>query len=208
MTVFSEFKPAPSRRLFFVSAAVALAFGATISLSNPAHANAAAEAWVKRVGNSVLSSVSGSGSRSAKAARFGRILRSNADMRRIGIFALGPYARKISGGQRSEYFKLLPKFVISTYFNRLLEWGKGGGVVEVTGSQQRGKETIVNSNIKFGNGRVLPVKWRLITAGGIKLFDLNVSGVWLTIEQRSNFVSRIKRNGGDVSSLIAFMRSN
>jgi len=167
----------------------------------------AAENFVNTTGNAVLKVVADKAlSDSQKSRKFSAVLGRKADMRRIGIFALGPYARKINGSQRSEYNKLVKQFVLQVYYRRLLEFGKGGGKVEVLGSKSRGKEVIVSSSVKFNNGRVLPVKWRLTTSGGYRLFDLNISGVWLTLEQRSVFVSIIKRNNNDIGALLKHLR--
>lgn len=205
MYVFSESLLARKFSAVFTVATVVVA-ALSVGLK-PAQAAGPAENFVSKVGNAVLKVVGNSAlSNGQKSRKFKSVLGSRADMRRIGIFALGPYARKIKGSQRQEYNRLVKKFVIQVYFKRLLEFGKSGGKIEVLGSKARGKEVIVSSNVKFNNGRVLPVKWRLTRTGGYRLFDLNIAGVWLTLEQRSVFVSIIRRNNNDIGALIKHLR--
>jgi ABC-type transporter MlaC component len=46
--------------------------------------------------------------------------------------------------------------------------------------------------------------WRL--EGG-RIIDVNVGGIWLLPQMRSNFVSVIQRGNGDPAALINYLRS-
>lgn len=191
--------------------AVLFALAVMLSLFASPHAASANSAtnFVTSVGNSVLAIVGNKSlSTAQKAARFSSILGRKADMRRIGLFALGPFARKIKGAQRAEYLRLVKRFVINVYFKRLVDFGKAGGKVKIINSISRPKDFIVSSKIAFNDGRTVPVKWRLTRSGGVRLFDLNISGVWLTLEQRTVFVSIIRRNNNDIGALIKHLRKS
>ncbi len=84
-----------------------------------------------------------------------------------------------------------------------------GNRIEVTGSKARSaSDVIVSSKVPFANGKApLDVQWRLLkSGGGYKIFDVRVLGIWLAIQQRSEFVSVIKRNNGDFGALLTFLR--
>jgi len=193
------------RGLANVFAVVLLALFWIVAGQRPALADPGSN-FVNRVGSRALAVVGNSAlSKAQRNKRFSAILGGNADMRRIGKFALGKYAQKLKGKQRSQYYALVKRFVLNVYFKRLTEFSRGGGgKIKVLGSRTSKKGTIVSTNIAFDNGKTIAVKWRLTK--GLKLFDLNVAGVWLVIEQRTNFVSIISRNNGDIGALIAHLR--
>lgn len=172
--------------------------------SSDAFANKAAEGWVKNVGTKVLAVMSSSAADSAKKAKFKNLFVTYADTRRIGTSALGKYAKKI-GGKRAAYDRALKDYVVNVYYRNLK--GYQGKSIETKRSVDRSRDVIVNSVFKFVNRGDVPIKWRLIkTGGGFKLFDLNVAGIWLGQAQQNSFVSTISKNGGDVGSIITFMK--
>ncbi|MGI9413953.1 MAG: MlaC/ttg2D family ABC transporter substrate-binding protein [Hyphomicrobiales bacterium] len=175
----------------------------------PAEAATAAEQYVARVGKSILGVASGSGSVSQKKSKFRSLMRSNAAITTIGVFSLGRYKSKLKSSQRSEYFRLVEVFVAGLFIKYIKEFS--GDRLEITGSKQRSsKEILVSSKVHFSGGRApLDVRWRLIkSGGGYKIFDIRVLGIWLAIQQRTEFVSVIKKNNGDVGALLTFLRGS
>ena len=95
--------------------------------------------------------------------------------------------------------------MVKVYFGHLKGY-KGKGI-NIQKSINRGREVIVKTVFTFTNRQDVPIQWRLINSGGgYKVFDINVAGVLLAIEQRSAFNSVISKNGGKVSSIIDFMK--
>jgi len=184
---------------FFAAFIIILSLNPTDAL-----ANKAAENWVKNVGTKVLTVMSSSAADSTKKAKFRNLFITYADTRRIGTSALGKYAKKI-GGKRAAYDRALKDYVVNVYYRNLK--GYQGKSIETKRSIDRSREVIVNSVFKFVNRGDVPIKWRLIkSGGGFKIFDLNVAGIWLGQAQQKSFVSTISKNGGDVGSIIAFMK--
>lgn len=129
----------------------------------------------------------------------------NLDIPRIGIFALGQYARTPTPEQKAEYFKLVEEFIVKVYASRLSDYTNQ--VFTILGSQpkgNRGTEVIISSRIDFTTGREsVPVEWWLLkTDDGFKVFDIKVVGIWMAQEQRSAFISVIRNNNGDFSALL------
>lgn len=176
---------------------------------SPASAASAAESYVASLGKSILVVAAGGGSRAQMSSKFRVLMARNAAIRAIGIFSLGKYKRKLPSGQRAEYFKLIEKFVAGLFVKYAKEFA--GNRIEVTGSKARSaKDIIVSSKVHFAGGKApLDVRWRLLkTGGGYKIFDVRVLGIWLAIQQRSEFVSVIKRNNGDFKALLKFLRNS
>ena len=80
--------------------------------------------------------------------------------------------------------------------------------VVIVSSRARGKnEEIVKTSVKFTDGRPdLPISWRLRRkGGGFKVIDLLVAGVSMIKAQRDEFTAQIRKNNGDVASLLKYM---
>jgi phospholipid transport system substrate-binding protein len=59
----------------------------------------------------------------------------------------------------------------------------------------------------MGGGASMPVTWRLVKrGGGYRIFDVNVDGIWLASTQKTNFVSVLKKNNGEMSALLDYLR--
>ena len=175
----------------------------------PAHAAAAAEQYVARVGKSILGVASGGGSVSQKKNKFRSLMKSNAAISTIGVFSLGKYKSKLKSSQRSEYFRLVESFVAGLFIKYVKEFA--GQRLEITGSKARSsKEILVSSKVHFSGGRApLDVRWRLIkSGGGYKIFDIRVLGIWLAIQQRTEFTSVMKKNNGNFGALLEYLRGN
>lgn len=191
-----------SRRAFLGCLGVGLATVATGSYAPPsAHAATAAESFVSSIGKSVLAAA-----RSGSGSQFRSLLRKSADIRTIALFSLGNYRSKLPANRQREYFSLFEAYIAKVFVSNASKLG--GSTISVTGSQQRSDSVIVTSQIQFADGRQpMPVAWRLVRAGGgYKIFDVSIQGIWLAIQQRSNFVSLLNQNNGNMDALFNFLR--
>jgi phospholipid transport system substrate-binding protein len=132
------------------------------------------------------------------------------DMRRVGLFALGQYARKITPEQKEIYLPLFKKYATQIYQNSLSEYS--GQKLSVTGSVDRSeRDIIVNSKVvgaSPGDSLAdLVVHWRVYRDrdGALTIIDAGANEVWLAIEQRSQFTSIISNNGGGEAGIDALI---
>lgn len=207
MTQSSSPNTISRRRLLQGTALFTAVLLTPMASTTPASASAAAEQYVSSVGKSILGVASGS--KGAMGTKFRALMARHAAISQIGIFSLGKYKNKLPSGQRSEYFKLIEKFVAGLFIKYAPQFA--GNRIEITGSKARSAtDVIVSSKVHFANGsKPLDVKWRLLKGGsGFKIFDVRVLGVWLAIQQRTEFVSVIQRNNGDVGALLKFLRGS
>jgi len=184
-----------SRRSFFALAVLPVALG-----SAAAFAAAAAETFVSSVGNGVLAAA-----RNNSVGQFRTILNSSADVPTIAIYSLGPYRKGLTKDLEGEYFRLVEDYISKVFASH--SKSLAGQKLNVLGSRDAGDSTIVRSEIAFDGGRTVPVTWRLIKrGGGFRVFDGNVDGVWLASTQKTNFTSVLKKSGGDISALLAYLK--
>ena len=80
-----------------------------------------------------------------------------------------------------------------------------GSSIEINSSNKQGNMTIVNSSVRFKNGSTSQVRWRILGAG--KVGDINVRGVWLSLQLKKRFTDVLKRSNGDFKQLFAELRS-
>ncbi len=210
MTNTARFRGAPrlTRRGVVASAALALA------MASVARADQPAEAFVGRVleeANAALGAVS-EGERSDAIER---LVDAYADLDRTAVFALGQYARQLTAEQRQAYLPLFRRYATTIYQSILADYQ--GEQLEVAGSVDRSaRDIIVNSRIvNAAAGSPLAnvtIHWRVYRSpsGEQAIIDAGADGVWLAIEQQSQFKSVIANNGGGargIDALIADLKT-
>lgn len=191
------------------AAALALAFSALLLAASPARADEAAEAYMRAVfaeANEVLKAPD----QQTRFAGIDALVDKHVDMRRVAMFALGQYARVITDAQREEYFPLFREYAKLVYRDALSEYSNQR--LEVTNSVARSpRDIIVNSRIAdarpgdpYANS---VIHWRVYRndRGEQSVFDAGLDGVWLAIEQQSQFKSVIANNGGGVRGIDALI---
>lgn len=189
--------------------AAAVVFAVALTATRPALADEAAEQFIA----TVLKEAEPSLKADSEAERFdgiARLAEKYVDMRRIGRFTLGQYARRMTDAQREEYFPLFEKYATEIYQNILSEYS--GQALEVTGSVDRSeRDIIVNSRVvdpEPGSELVnTVVHWRVYRDrdGNMSVVDAGADNVWLAIEQRGQFTSIIANNGGGEAGIDALI---
>jgi phospholipid transport system substrate-binding protein len=171
-------------------------------------ADEAPDAFVKRISNETLDAV-----RSDKNIKGGDInkimqlvdskLMQHVNFRRMTALATGPGWRKATPEQQDrlqEEFKLL---LIRTYSGALSQINDQVIEVKPLRGATDDKNLVVQTEVK-GKGEPIQLDYRLEkTPGegaGWKIFDLNVLGIWLVENYRSQFSKEI--NAGGVDGLI------
>ncbi len=184
-----------TRRLFMIGSLMAASVAAT-----SAYAASPAESYVSNVGNSVLAAA-----RANSVGKFRQLLSSNADIPAIALFSLGAYRKSLTKDVQAEYFKLVEGYIANVFSTHAAQLA--GEKLEVVGSQSTGDSVLVKSKVSYADGRNVPVTWRIVKrGGGYKIFDVNVDGIWLATTQKTNFVTVLKKNKGDIHALLAYLR--
>ena len=184
------------------------ALGFSLSSGVALAADEAPDAFVKRISNETLDAV-----RTDKSIKGGDInkimqlvdskLMQHVNFRRMTALATGPGWRKATPEQQDrlqEEFKLL---LIRTYSGALSQINDQVIEVKPLRGATDDKNLVVQTEVR-GRAEPIQLDYRLEkTPGegaGWKIFDLNVMGIWLVENYRSQFSKEI--NAGGVDGLI------
>ena len=139
--------------------------------------------------------------------QFETLLLGLVDVRRIGLFTLGQYRRTAPPEDVEAFlnaFKNYATAAYQSYFSRYTNQA-----LKVTGSTQRSPtDYIVQTLLIDPNSSQQPseVDFRVRTdTGKPVLVDVAYQGIWLSLEERDQFVAFLGQNNGNVRTLIAHL---
>jgi phospholipid transport system substrate-binding protein len=168
----------------------------------PAEALTAAEQYISRVGTEIIRLASSGMPKQAMRRRFAALVDRYANVRSVGLVALGPYQKAIPAGRREEFFRLLSDYIAAFFVSYADNFS--GSDFEVKSSYSQGRSTIVESEIIFSGRGGKDVSWRV--SGG-RINDVRVQGIWLSLQLRKRFNDILRRSRGDFEPLFAELRS-
>ena len=188
----------PSRVIHWLTAAV-LSIGCVLA---HAQAGKAPDALIKEVSTDVLDAV-----RADKSIKQGDVQKVIAlvdakvmpyvNFQRMTSSAVGRYWRQATPEQQKrlqEEFKVL---LVRTYSGALAQVQDQTVEIKPMRGAPTDKEVVVKTEIR-GRGDPVQLDYRLEqTAGGWKIYDVNVLGVWLVENYRNTFSQEIGANGID-----------
>ncbi len=199
--------PTMTRRKLLAGTVYSFLTLSTIASSNIETARAKAltgpEQQVTSIANSVIR-LANSGLRGTQLhAKFVRLLSTYANMDAVAVFALGRYRRKLPASKATKYKKLVKAYIAGLFVYYAKDFrGKG---LKIGTTRKSGRSNIINSKIVFGSSSK-PVIWRVYSRGNRhRVTDVNIRGVWLSIQMRQKFTQLLKRNHGDFDKLMAFL---
>ena len=197
-----------NRKFFTFLWPVVWALGFSFTSTAVLAADEAPDVFVKRISNETLDAV-----RSDKSIKGGDInkimqlvdnkLMQHVNFRRMTALATGPGWRKATPEQQErlqEEFKLL---LIRTYSGALSQINDQTIEVKPLRGATDDKNLVVQTEVR-GKGEPIQLDYRLEKTPGVgagwKIFDLNVLGIWLVENYRTQFSKEI--NSGGVDGLI------
>ncbi len=190
------------RRRFLLGA---LAVMALLALPRPALAEDPT-AFIEGLGQKALTSLTTPDINQAEREKRVRgLLRTYFDVDTIARFTLGPNWRNATDPQKAEYIKLFEKMIVTTYAQRFSEYsGQELKVGKATKASDR--DTVVSSQIIQQDGPPISVEWRVRSKNGqMKVIDVLVEGISMSVTQRSDF-SAVIQTGGGIEALLASLR--
>jgi phospholipid transport system substrate-binding protein len=189
-----------TRGLTFTVLAFAIALTA-----QPAAAGADAEKFMQSLidrGFSILRD--NSAGDAARKSRFHDFVVQNVDAEKTALFALGQYRRGASSEDLATYVTAFRDYITAIYETRLEE--RQTQDLRVVGSiENKPGDVTVSAEAKDPSSpNPVKIAFRLLGSNGnYKVVDVQVSGIWISIDQRDQFTTFLSKGNGDVKALTA-----
>lgn len=190
-----------------------MAAGAMLALNLGLPAQAAEETpdlLVKRVSSDVLETIKKDASlRNGDTSKINALVNDKVmpyvDFRRMTSAAVGPAWRQATPDQRQRLQDEFKALLIRTYSGALSQVGDQTITVKPLRMAAGDTDVLVRTQVN-GRGDPVQLDFRLEKqAGGWKIYNLNVLGVWLVETYRNQFAQEINANG--IDSLIKTLAS-
>lgn len=138
------------------------------------------------------------------------LLRSIIDIKRVAMFALGPYSRDASDKQIHDFVNAFSEYFLNMFHSDLSK-GSGGGTIAITGATARAVDDfIVTASVGGADTRsptgvpmTLGFRVRKNAAGNDTIVDVLVGAISMAVTQRDEFSSYLQQHGGDIDQLSA-----
>ncbi len=189
---------APSLAAGFVLLPMAVAPAVAKSQDGPLQPGEA-KALIKALGDAAVDMLSNQQStQQEKIRRFRHLLNQSFALKGIGRFALGRYWRHASRTQRRRYLKLFEDYIVNSYAARFGNYAGESFLVLDERIDDRGRAT-VSTRIQRPGGEPVEVVWYLHErSGSVRIVDVMVEGISMSLTQRSDFASAVRTAGGDL----------
>ncbi len=190
---------------------LALGLGlAAPTLLTPAQASPAAEAFVQDNIHKGLDILNNKAlSIDQRRSQFETFLMGLADMKRIADFTLGQYRRGASPADVAAFEDAFHNYATAVYQSYFAKYA--GQTLKVTGSTDLAptdtvvKTALINPNDHSGQ-TPLEVDFRVRTDQGAPVVtDFSVAGIWLSVEERDQFIAFLGQNNGNIHTLITHL---
>ena len=145
--------------------------------------------------------------KATRVSRFNAYIVEHMDARKTALFTLGNYRRGASDGVVEPFVAAFTSYATAIYGSHLVDYA--GATVRVTGDVANKPGDVTVQTVAEGGPLRQPLRiaFRLAAEnGGYKIVDVQVEGIWLSVEQRDQFASVLSQNRGDIASLTNSLR--
>ncbi|MBL8782764.1 MAG: ABC transporter substrate-binding protein [Alphaproteobacteria bacterium] len=173
----------------------------------PANAGQDAEAFAQRLidqGVGILRNTSDP----ARRAKFRDFITQYADARKTALFTLGNYRRGANDADIEAFVTAFTAYATAVYESRLDQYK--GQTLKVVGSiDNKANDVTVNMIVVDPNAtNPLRVAFRLLGGNNnYRFVDIQVEGIWLSIDQREQFAAFLSKNNGSIPRLTAHLQT-
>lgn len=141
-----------------------------------------------------------------RKARLTRVLHKRADVRAIALFALGTWRKKLPRELGDPYIDLVVSYTANAFITYVDQFA--GARVAIEGASAKGGFTTVDAKLTYAGGRASQIRFRFSDAGNPRVKDVNVQGIWLSLQLRERFAGLLTRSNGDFAELMDYLRTN
>ena len=190
-------------RLAAAAAAAALIGPSLMALpSAPAAAEQdPAAQLVQRVANQVIE-VARTSTGTAREAGMMRVLQADFDLDYMARSTLGTHWNEATPEQRQRFLNVIANAEARSYAQRFGQYS--GQTIAVSRVNRRADGAFVESQLNQRNGEPVAIQWEVRSDGQrLRIVDVKVEGVSMSLTRRSEYNSYIRSHGGQVEPLIA-----
>lgn len=162
-----------------------------------------AEAMMADIGEEVVNLLTDKSiSAETRTSQFREILDTKFNANAIGKFVLGRYWKQASAQEKERFIELFKTVTASNY--ALLFKDYTSEKFEVLGSRlEKDGGVTVLSQVVRPNGQTIPIDWKIFEKKGeLRIYDVILEGISMSITQRSEYASVIHQGGGTVQAII------
>ncbi len=180
---------------FVLVLSLALALAAAPAAGWAASPRETVETQVNRVLRTLADPAFRNETREAKIAKIRSIVNEIFDYTELSRRTLGREWSKFNPAQQEEFVRLFGDLLEKTYADRLLSYSNEKVVFERETMLREGQAE-VTSNILTGDGKKIPLDYRLIRTGGNdwRVYDVIVEGISLVKNYRDQFRDILAKN--------------
>lgn len=138
--------------------------------------------------------------------RFASFLLGLTDVKRTALFMLGRYAQGAPQADIDDYVAAYQDYAMTIYQTYFALYA--GQSLRVISSRERAPgDFIVATNMVGPGSTPMEIDFRVRTDGEKPLLvDVGVSGIWLALAQRDEFLAVMAQYNGDIKALTAHLR--
>ena len=157
--------------------------------------------------NAIDTLTSQSISQQEKELQFGQLFDKNFDVPSISRFVLGKYWKQASTDQKKKFIKTFRNYIVKTYSSRFGEYSGEHLELLNTENESNPKIFLVHTALERQDAPIIKVDWRIgKKKDRFVILDIIIEGISLAITQRSEFVSVIDQNEGNIDQLISMLK--
>ncbi|AIL13364.1 hypothetical protein IM40_07430 [Candidatus Paracaedimonas acanthamoebae] len=164
--------------------------------------------FITTLGNNIISIlVNKNAPLTERKEKFRQVLRDYFDIPEIGKFVLARYWKRATDQQKTEYLVLFENAIVDNYAAQFDNYQNE--TLEVQNVREDSDQGImVMSIIKRKTGAPpLKINWKIFqTKKGLRVYDIIINGVSMSITQRSEYGGIISQNSGQIEGLLKLMR--
>ena len=162
---------------------------------------------MKMTTNAINTLTDKSTSQDEKENQFGELFDKNFDVSSISRFVLGKYWKQSSLDQKKNFIKAFRNYIVKTYSSRFSEYSGEKLKLVNYENEKNPKIFLVHTVLERQDSPPIKVDWRIgKKKDKFVILDIIIEGISLAITQRSEFVSVIDQNQGNIDQLISLLK--
>ena len=164
--------------------------------------------YIKEITTNAINTLTNkSTSQNEKEVQFGELFDKNFDVSSISRFVLGKYWKQASLDQKKNFIKAFRNYIVKTYSSRFNEYSGEKLKLINYENEKNPKIFLVHTILEREDSPPIIVDWRIgKKKNKFVILDIIIEGISLAITQRSEFVSVIDQNQGDIDQLISLLK--